>query len=489
MPFLPFDTNDELLKKQQLDQNQNISGQSSVINNPTQPTQASKNGPKSSGSFVNLQKYLDANKGNAEQMGQTITSNLNNQAMDAQSKVNVFANNGPQAIQKETTDSINQRLDNALNTDKNQYKSLKDTGGYTGPSYYDQINGYTDAQKSTQKAQNDLNLSKTEEGRQNLLTNTYSRPNYSQGQKTFDNLLLQNNPSSKKMFEDTSSRWANLNSLLDSAQTNAQNTINSNKQTALANKELVNKTEEDYVNNFINPIQQRADQFNQDSASRIGSLKADLADDSLKSDTLSFLGIDPGQKLWDLNLNDYMNYDQTQADLNNVATNEERTRWAALQNLLDGNDQRITQDGKTINPASFDKEKFLADQKAAEDFFNQAASNTKFSQDFGFGGHDSVSDLERMVGDNGAWIGIGQGSVSVADYLKNGDAAFQYGSGGGRVGEGNYWDSANAAKENMRNLINQWLEQQKYNRILNQEIRPTNFTPKPHLPVSGGLKK
>ncbi len=83
MPFI-LNQKDEDLNKQQA--GQNISGSSVILdgNNVSQNTPASAATTaatqKSSGSFTNLQSYLDANKDQAAGMGQKVVDNLDSTA-------------------------------------------------------------------------------------------------------------------------------------------------------------------------------------------------------------------------------------------------------------------------------------------------------------------------------------------------------------------------------------------------------------------------
>lgn len=393
MPFL-FDDDEEELK-----QNQNISGQSSIIN----PQGQKQQGPKQSGSWTNLQSYLDANQEQVAKMGETITGNVNNQAQEAKDAINSYKFGEPQKIEKTSEANIKDTLDKT--NDKASYQALK--AGYQGPNYYDEIEGYDNASKKFAEANQNLNKLSSEEGRQSVLADTYKRPSYSQGQKTLDNLLIQNDPSSRAMFQATQDQNKDFGSLFDDTTSQLQNSINQSKQNALQNQQLAYQTEQKYIDDFLAPLQERVE--NSPSGEFISGVQEDVKDTVLNQKTLEALGIDPGTYLYDLNLSDYIKYDGTTPNLDNVATQEERAKWQALQNFIDGEDSRITADGKAITPISLDKEKLLADAEARGNEIYYSNGNAYQRKDQAAGGAN-----QRVRG-----LNLGSGD-KVSDFLTSG---------------------------------------------------------------------
>lgn len=155
-------------------------------------------------------------------------------------------------------------------------------------------------------------------------------------------------------------------------------------------------------------------------------------------------------------------------------------------NLIDGTDTTLSGEAVNVTPASFDKDRLKFDLASVQKEFDAAANAAKFNQGFGFGGHDSVSDLERLAGVTGAWSGVGSVGASVSDYLNSGTKAFDFGSGGARVGEGNYWDQALAARDTVTQQIEDWLRQQGYYDQIN--MQGYNVVKTPTGNITGGIK-
>lgn len=88
---------------------------------------------------------------------------------------------------------------------------------YTGPqSYADDAAAYQTAQGATQKAEDTTQAAQSEGGRFALLNNYFGTPDYSQGQKSLDNLLLQGDSTTQQGINQ-----ARANA--DQAQINFQN--------------------------------------------------------------------------------------------------------------------------------------------------------------------------------------------------------------------------------------------------------------------------
>ena len=377
MPFLPkFFKDDE-----EENQNQsNISGTSTSFDLPG-ANQASNTpkAPKKSGSWTNLNQYLDSNKEQAGAMADKVSSGIDSVANQASSKIEQVKSSAPGAIEQLSADKIRtdyldraQQLDDAQ---KNQYNTLKSTGGYSGPSDIYQIDGFTDAQSLTSKADQQLKQSKTEGGRQELLKETYKRPTYTQGQSTLDNLLVQNDPNSRVKFNEVQNKWSGLNEFLGTAQNDISSTIQDNISKAYQNKSLLPNVEQTYVDEFLNPIQQRATEANIINPELIQNILNDTKDETLSEDTLAKLGLATGSKIYDLDLSSYVTPDYTLANADNMATAEERGKYLALMKLIGADASAIKETGKSFDPVTFDSAKFNADLASKDAEFKNAYEN------------------------------------------------------------------------------------------------------------------
>ena len=373
---MPYVFNPFQQGQQNNDTNQapNILGDSATLSNVNQ-SNIGKNQQKQSGSYVNLQKYLDANQGQGEQLANQINNKIDTAVNDTQTKAN---NLGSEVgtVNQLNSDNLYSQFYNNAGADKSAYNNFKSTGGYSGPTDVNNVQGISDLYSANQNAKNLVDSSKTEEGRQSLLGNVFNRDNYSQGAKQFDNLLLQTSDASKNIFNNTQNKFSTLNDYINGKQTDLQNRINANVQNAQANKALIPQAETEAVNKFKQPIQQRIADYtaNQNKQSAIESDLKD-GDLNLASDAFQFMGVQPSQQgvqLFDVDPSKYL---KTQSvinpTLNNMANADERTKYKSLMDLIGQSNLEIGDKADSAYQAgSFDTQGFnqaLADAKARYD--------------------------------------------------------------------------------------------------------------------------
>ena len=209
MPYLQTQDEEEL-KKQQETGSQNISGQSTVLSSGSAPK-----GERSSGSYVNLNQYLDANKGKSEVMGEKIAGDISSQGQKAREGVtNTLTDfkqladqgtiSGLDTAQNEASDIVSaaRTKGNLEQAQLNRFKDISNAA-YKGPADLTGSSKYAGTEQQIQKAQEARQNANTDEGRFNLLQNAYARPTYSQGQKNLDNLLITGNEGAKNKIQST----------------------------------------------------------------------------------------------------------------------------------------------------------------------------------------------------------------------------------------------------------------------------------------------
>lgn len=341
----------------------NISGQSAsfATNVPGQDAAAAGGKKQGSGQYANIQSYLDANKSQADQMGQKITSEVSAQADDATQKVNSFQAQAPKVEAYDANKTIS-NAQNLSDDDKAKYREVKKTGGYNGPQTVDAVSGYQDAQKAASTASTNVKNAANEAGQQQLLKQTYARPQYSAGENRLDQVLLQNSAGSKANLEQLSQKYAGIDKMFADASTQVGTAVNDANTQALANRKSIIESEDAARKALIDPIKARADKANLENGAFIDRVTADASDETISEETLKALGLTEGQNLYDLSLSSYITPDKTQVGLNNAATDDERSKYAALASLFDDQSMtQITADGKAINPVSFNQDKFASD--------------------------------------------------------------------------------------------------------------------------------
>lgn len=230
--------------------------------------------PTNSGSYTNLQKYLNANQGfDSSQggLGGEIASNINNSAQginqNIQGASNAFNQQAQQAQQSyavptsyqpvstapvsgamldtnqtpagpaasapspsqasSSTPSyqsyLNSIIGNAGNAQQSDIQSVNNmaNANYAGPTSLNSLTGNQNLgalQLQTGNLANQANDTQSEQGRMSLLNQMFGNNNYTQGQQTLDNLLIQNSPQ----------QMAQLNGVNQTANTTQQALNNAN---------------------------------------------------------------------------------------------------------------------------------------------------------------------------------------------------------------------------------------------------------------------
>lgn len=372
MPFVLGQTDEE--KK---NQGTNISGSSTSFgtNIPGQTASSgasgSSAGPKKSGQFQNINKYLQANQPQAEAMGQQVASNVDTQVGEAQQSVGGLKSN----VQKVSTFDPSKTLSNlgtATDEEKSAYKTTKETGGYTGPGDISGLQDYGKAYTASQKAQQLVGQVGNEQGQQELLKQTYARPNYTGGANKLDQALLAGSAGGKAQIQSLSDKYKDLTNTFKGGFDQAGAAITSAQQAASANKAAFNPAEQAAKTSILSPIEARAQQANQAELAN-KAMYEDANDLNLSPETMAALGLTEGQVTYGANLRDYYNPSTMTATAGNIANAGERSKYNELMNFLGTNAGEIAQGDATFQGSSFDKDRLGRDvQTRKNDLYSEA---------------------------------------------------------------------------------------------------------------------
>ena len=392
---MPFAILDEQQQQAQGQPATNISGQNLAINVPGQnvgvPKQSS---PKSSGQFQNIEKYLQANQEQAAQMGQQLAKGVEAKVGMAQ-QAGTSLQGAVQQPQQYTPESVLSKLPTATEDEKKTYQSMKTTGGYTGPSEITGLEPYAQYQKASESAKEAVGLAGTEEGRQQLLAEAYKSPTYSRGQSLLDQALLAQSQGGQQALQSLSQKYANINDLLGGYGTQAQQNIQKAQEQAQAIRGSFAPAEQQAQQQFLSPIEQRAQAANLEDE-RLRNIQQDVQDLNLNEETLKALGLAPGQRLFNVNLGQYVSPSTMQATAQNIATAEERQRYNDLLNFIGANAGQMGLGEPTYAKGSVDLGKLQGAIQQQQSDFTAAVK-----QAGGLSG-DPVSDISSLQSRIGA---------------------------------------------------------------------------------------
>lgn len=157
-------------------------------------------GPTSSDRFQNLNSYLDANKGNefGENFASKVQGDVSKGAQAQTEASGQFQNLANAGAIGQNTSLVDEAVTDPTKFIQNQskvdqFKQQRDAQ-YQGPnSFADAGDLYQKTAGATTKALDVAEKGQTEGGRFALLDSYFGRPEYSQGQKSLDNLLVSGN--------------------------------------------------------------------------------------------------------------------------------------------------------------------------------------------------------------------------------------------------------------------------------------------------------
>ena len=216
MPFLPFD--DEEKKRQEAEASgQNISGPGSSSFQSNNTSVAAPKPLKSSGSWTNLNQYLDANKEQSQNMANALVQSTDDKLQSSKTNLNNLQQN--KVVEK--SDSDFQKIYNGpINAQTTQeYNNLKQ--GVVPTLTDSDIPGLSDEKNKKASLQNEASFLDSEEGRQSRLGEVYKRPSYNLGQKSLDNYLL-GQSDARNMLNQKRNDWNSILSLFDTTKDRLQ---------------------------------------------------------------------------------------------------------------------------------------------------------------------------------------------------------------------------------------------------------------------------
>lgn len=398
-----WDPNDE--DEDQLAQGpQPTTGPQSGVINPGVQSTPQKNAPDSPGNFVGIEKYLQANKNQAENLGQQAANVIGDSANKAKSSISSLQGNFNQAVGNPTTldpNSLNKINTGAEKLGSDELSGLKSiyNSSYSGPKdltderFADQYSG---AQKKLGQAKQNVTNANTESGRQSLISQINNKDR-SLGATTFDSILLSSGGGRQKIADAAKANQDLVkNDLIAQANTQAAQKSKSTQDQILSNKSSVKNATDSALKNFESSLQQKLQQERQGLIARNQATVSDATDWDLNPETLAILqaqgpkngmAFNEGLNTYGVGLSGYVNQaDPSQINNDNVANDDEYARYLALSDLqgtaptiLDPQKRNLAGTSSKIAP-SFNLDGLSQAIRGQENAFNNTYENSNGTQ-------------------------------------------------------------------------------------------------------------
>lgn len=381
-----------------------VGSQGTVAGAPSNPAAQAPDKP---GNFVGINTYLNANKNQAEKLGDQAANVINTSANEAKSGLNNIQNSfnqkaiGVQADQG-AMDVLNQ---GAENLDQNQKKTLKDqyNAQYTGPQDLTSESDYGKVGGQINKAFQNISGSGTEQGRIGLVQQVNNKPR-TVGMDTFDNALLSGGGGRQKLAQAAEANKDVNQGLLDNANIAAQQKAADAKALTDATRTQTQGAVTGSRDSLVNSLGQRVDTKKSEQEAYKEQIKNALNTGKLTAEQARLLDLDPTKRTFGLDLSKFSDNlsvadnDITKAD---VAEENEIQRMNALYELMgeQASPNLLGQkDGRFGLNLGYDFEAALADQK--KNLTNQMTDDLKHNSHLFAGSYDpnSISDAMSMLG-------------------------------------------------------------------------------------------
>lgn len=412
-----------------------IAGASQVIGGSSQtaPSGGTPKGPTSSDRFMNLNSYLDANQGN--QFGQNFAQKVQGEVakgQEAQTQGGAeFRNKVNQSTIAANPALVNSAVSNPTgfvgdSQSVEEFKKQRDAQ-YKGPNTFaDSGDTYQKAFGATKKATDVTQSATSEPGRFALLNNYFGRPEYSQGQKSLDNLLVSGDKTAmsgieqaRKNAQELAQNFQNQNKELSGYAAQGRGTTEATRMAArdaLGIDGAGNRSGK----GAIGSLQTELDSALQSRGSELDKIneaarnrKFSEIDPSIKAlfDELGgTYGVDPGAYL--------QTVDRAQLNQGTVASPEQQAKMRALASLADitnpidipGAGSLYGKDLYSFNKAGFtervgnEKAAFSASNKALQEEMAPIAKNiddwslaVANAENMGLQGTDRYNSLVRQL--------------------------------------------------------------------------------------------
>lgn len=410
-----------------------------------QSNTAGKKGLNTGSGYQNLDKYLQTNQ--AKDFGGQVLGNVSSQVQNAGTQMNQageqFKNQVQSANQLPTEAQLNQSIAAPDKADKGQFKTWM-TQSYSGPNNLaDNQDTWNKYWSGVNQAQANTKLLGNEAGRFTLLDQFFGRPQYNFGEKSLDNLLVQQSGlgNQTQALKDQATQLKvqgktgadELQGLastrageVEQNRNNVRNTIGVDAQ-----GQVITGDNAGVLGKQYQQINDEVAQTNAERKAQQDYLTKSLASGSLTPDQMLALGLDPGQKLYNTDLSKYYTAGKD-LDVNQVMTPEQRSYLQALSDLAGHPDDFAF--GLSESPTEaykYDSKGLKQDVAGAEGAYNRALTETMVTPP-NLGGIQerpggklqpiSLGDLEQRIANVRNMLASGQDVAGGQSFVDQGTA-------------------------------------------------------------------
>lgn len=310
MPFFSNfkDEEDEKLEQQQQGQGPTLSGQTGgAFNDPNQGgVNKTPSAPSSSGRFTPIQKYLEANRG-----GQ-VTEKLVDPMGARWGEARTGLQQGEAGFNTEVESNrvrvdqgaLDEAANNAAKVNADPTKKagvLKQRDAqYKGPGSVQDNEAARTGIYRANEADREVESSKTESGRINLVESLYRRPTSTRGEGLLDQMLLQNDPDANAKLRGYQGQYDTLDQDANAFNERGNALATGAAADTKAAKEAFTKTVGGKYGTSLVDATNRYQKAGTDYGNNLSAAQLGLSQGTLSPELMQMLGINDGEEYFDL---------------------------------------------------------------------------------------------------------------------------------------------------------------------------------------------
>lgn len=325
--------------------------------------------------YQNLDKYLSTNEsqkfGNQVlgKVGETLDTAKQNQAQAS----DAFKNQVTKANYTPEQSQLGEVLANPSQANAKDFQNWM-TQTYSGPkSIGESQNNWNKFWSGTNQANTNAKLLGSEAGRFSLLDTYFGRPQYNFGEKSLDNLLVQQGGIGRET-RNLQNEATQLRSKGEEQAKNLQGFAANRAGEVNQSRENVNQAFNQAQGQAQQEVQNALQQSQSQRSAEQAALRSNLAQGRATQDQMAKLGLREGQELYNLDLAKYLSLNPNLTK-EQVATDEQRARLNALSQLAGQQQTYLGAKENASNAYGFDSGRFQQDVAAAKAGYQQDYGN------------------------------------------------------------------------------------------------------------------
>lgn len=366
-----------------------ISGAAPTTDSSGSVAAPNQKGLQTGSGYQNLDKYLQTNSNNGfgGQLGQKVQGQVDMAKQGIQAGADQFNSQVSSANKIPAQSDVNSAIANPTGANASDFQNWENQS-YSGPnSLADSASAWNKVNSGISTAGTQAQLLGTEPGRFTLLDSYFGRPNYSFGQKSLDNALVQNagvGGQTQAIQNQATALKAQGSQVSKDAQNTAAQRAGEVEQSAQGvrnaigidqNGQVVTGDKAGAIGKEEAAATQALTDQNAQRQAAVKAIQSGAGSNYFDADQLTQLGLSAGDHPYNLNLNDYIksNPDLT---LDQSLSPDQRARIQALDSLA-GISDPFAQGSPlaATDPFTFDKAGFQnASSKVGQEYNNKVSS-------------------------------------------------------------------------------------------------------------------